>query len=241
MQPNIASLSAAILGLLLAATSALAHHGWSGQGTEDFTLKGTVDWQYQKDTASRAVRDLKGVLGFENLIVVQPKVKAGEVRDKIEAAFKRSAELDARRIAVSAQDGKVVLSGNVRTWAERREAERAGVLLGECPDPGQHAEGLRRPQLEDGRPDVPDRGVEVGDRLVEPLAHEPVVDLAPHALQLQAGREQPLDHDVVEGAGDPVAVAHDGQLGPVAHRLEPVEGERRLGREGSEQLAVLAR
>jgi osmotically-inducible protein OsmY len=52
-------------------------------------------------------------------------VKTTDVRDKIEAAFKRSAEIDARRVNVTAQDGKVILSGNVHSWAERQEAERA--------------------------------------------------------------------------------------------------------------------
>jgi osmotically-inducible protein OsmY len=89
------------------------------------TLTGTLDWQYQKDAAARAVRDLMGVKGVTNNITVQPRVKTIDVRDKIEAAFKRSAEIDARRINVNAADGKVILSGNVHSWAERQEAERA--------------------------------------------------------------------------------------------------------------------
>jgi osmotically-inducible protein OsmY len=88
-------------------------------------LRGTVDWQYQKDAAARAVRDLTGVLGVTNHIAIQPRVKAGDIEAKIEAAFKRSAEIDARRINVSVQDSKVMLTGNVRSWAERQEAERA--------------------------------------------------------------------------------------------------------------------
>ena len=89
------------------------------------TLSGTVNWNYQRDAAARTVRDLMGVKGVTNSIIVKPQVKTIDVRDKIEAAFKRSAEVDARRISVVADDGTVILSGNVHSWAERQEAERA--------------------------------------------------------------------------------------------------------------------
>jgi osmotically-inducible protein OsmY len=89
------------------------------------TLKGVVEWQYQRNAAIRAIRDLTGVTGVASEIIVKPRVSIADVKDKIEAAFKRSAEVDARRVTVAAENGKVVLTGNVHSWAERREVERA--------------------------------------------------------------------------------------------------------------------
>jgi len=82
------------------------------------TLEGTVDWQYQKTIAESEVKNLKGVIGVTNNIEVKPKVSASEIKNKIEEALKRSAELDARRSTVR-------LYGSVRSWAEKTEAERA--------------------------------------------------------------------------------------------------------------------
>jgi len=88
------------------------------------TLEGKVDWWYQKDAADRVVHVLTGVIGVTNQITVKAHVKPGEVKTKIEAAFMRSAELDARRVGVDVRDGKVTLHGNVHSWAERQEAEQ---------------------------------------------------------------------------------------------------------------------
>ena len=63
------------------------------------TLEGQVDWQHQKTAAESSVRYLVGVKGVINLITVKPRVTPTDIKMKIEDALKRSAEMDARRIA----------------------------------------------------------------------------------------------------------------------------------------------
>jgi osmotically-inducible protein OsmY len=89
------------------------------------TLKGKVDWEYQRKAAANAVRDLIGVRGVANTILLEPHASVTDVKSKIEAALKRSAEVDARRINVAVADGKVILTGNVHSFFERDEARHA--------------------------------------------------------------------------------------------------------------------
>lgn len=88
------------------------------------TLEGGVDWQFQKEAAFEAVHELVGVKAVTNLIVVQPDVSAPSVASLIEAAFRRSAEVDAHKVNVETHDGRVTLRGILGSWSERQEAER---------------------------------------------------------------------------------------------------------------------
>jgi osmotically-inducible protein OsmY len=89
------------------------------------TLRGEVEWQYQKEDAERIVRRLSGVKGVSNLITIKPSVTPLELKEKIEDALVRNAEIDADRITVEVQGGRAILKGTVRSWAEREAAERA--------------------------------------------------------------------------------------------------------------------
>jgi osmotically-inducible protein OsmY len=90
------------------------------------TLRGEVEWEYERRAAERVVRRLAGVRGVTNLIAVRPRVRPSpeDLKQRIEQALVRSVETDARRITVEMDDGKVILKGTVRAWAEREEAER---------------------------------------------------------------------------------------------------------------------
>jgi osmotically-inducible protein OsmY len=89
------------------------------------TLKGEVEWQFQKEDAERVVRRLSGVRGVTNLIIIKPHLTPSALKEKIEQALIRTAETDAQRITVDVQGSKVILKGTVRSWAEREAAERA--------------------------------------------------------------------------------------------------------------------
>lgn len=89
------------------------------------TLSGEVDWYFQRNAAEAAVRKLSGVTGITNSLVIKPRVQAGDIKQRIEKALKRNAELEAENIRVVVAGGRVTLEGQVNAWHERAVAERA--------------------------------------------------------------------------------------------------------------------
>lgn len=86
------------------------------------TLTGSIGWQYQRQAATDCVRNLLGVTGVSNQIAISPTVSLTAVKGEIEAALKRNAIEDAKRITVEVNGSNVTLKGKVQSWAARESA-----------------------------------------------------------------------------------------------------------------------
>ena len=89
------------------------------------TLSGTVDWNFQRDAAKKAAGKITGVKGISDLITLRKVASSTDVRERIMAAFKRNALLDAASVNVEADGSTVRLGGKVHSFHERQIAERA--------------------------------------------------------------------------------------------------------------------
>lgn len=88
-------------------------------------LEGTVTWNYQRDAAVKAVRNLPGVTGVLNLIALKTQPSKTGIKNRIDAALRRHAQIDADHVIVNLLGGSVTLSGTVGSWYERNQAEQA--------------------------------------------------------------------------------------------------------------------
>ena len=109
-----------ICSIIPRAVQAVVHSG-------HLTLTGSVDWLYQKESAERSVRYIRGVRGVSNYIAVAPKDVDRDVRHRIVKALHQNADLDARHITVTLSGNTATLTGTVGTWLQRDSAERAAA------------------------------------------------------------------------------------------------------------------
>lgn len=102
-------------------------HGW-------VTLRGELEWDYQRRSAEKAIRPLIGVVGISNEITLRIKPQAADLSRKIEEALTRQAIREAKQIQIAVDGNTVKLTGTVNSWHEREAAQ--GVAWSA---PGVHA------------------------------------------------------------------------------------------------------
>lgn len=100
------------------AVKVLVEDGW-------LELTGQLEWDFQRRAIEDSLRYVPGVKGINNCVVLKTPVSSSAVKLEIEAALKRRAVADARRISVSVQGAEVTLAGRVDSWAERYVAQHA--------------------------------------------------------------------------------------------------------------------
>ena len=91
------------------------------------TLKGEVEWPFQREAAERAIRRLAGIKGVTNWVTVAVRATPGDIKQKIEKALVLNAETDAHRITVEVHGHVATLKGHVRSFAEKLAAERTAL------------------------------------------------------------------------------------------------------------------
>ena len=90
---------------------------WQGS----VTLVGTVRTLREREEAERLVRELEGVRFIENRLVVEcPVISPSELQAAIRGALERHVSREVDRITVEIDGDRIIVSGGVDSWAERR-------------------------------------------------------------------------------------------------------------------------
>jgi len=88
------------------------------------TLEGELQWNYEREAAKDAVKDLVGVIGVSNNIKIKSEIHEAIEKSDIESALARNGSIDDEEITVSVSGTKVTLTGTVDSWYQRDEAEK---------------------------------------------------------------------------------------------------------------------
>jgi osmotically-inducible protein OsmY len=88
------------------------------------TLEGELPWNYQREEAKNAIRNLTGVLGVTNNIKIKSESHDAIEQKDVEDAIGRSWSVDDSDISVSVSGTTVTLTGTVNSWYQKDEAAR---------------------------------------------------------------------------------------------------------------------
>jgi osmotically-inducible protein OsmY len=110
---------------------ATVENGW-------VTLRGEVEWEFQRRGVEKVVRPLLGVVGISNEMIIRPKASVTDVKTRIANALKRQIEREIGNLQIDVDGSKVTLRGTVHSWQERDAVQGAaysapgvGVVLDE--------------------------------------------------------------------------------------------------------------
>ncbi|TDC36058.1 BON domain-containing protein [Micromonospora sp. 15K316] len=87
-------------------------------------LRGEVEFGWQRRSAERELRRLRGVRGVTNLVEVRPPAPTDTDRVLRDVRRALGRVLGGERVSVAVDGDTLVISGVVRSWWERDQAER---------------------------------------------------------------------------------------------------------------------
>lgn len=90
-------------------------------------LEGEVEWDFEREVIEDAVRRIQGIKEVFNAIELKPSASPENIKRKIEEALRRNAATTGQGITVEVVGRKVILDGAVRSWMDRRAAERVAA------------------------------------------------------------------------------------------------------------------
>jgi osmotically-inducible protein OsmY len=88
-------------------------------------LDGEVDWNFQRTEAKKSIENIQGVRMVLNFVTIKPQTVPADIEKRITAAFSRSASIDSKAVHAQVSGNKVILTGTVRSIAEKNDADNA--------------------------------------------------------------------------------------------------------------------
>lgn len=88
------------------------------------TLEGELEWNYQREAAKKAIKNLAGVMGVVSNIKIKSDTHDSIEKAAIECALERNSSIDDLDIEVDVEGNNVTLKGTVNSFYAKDEAEQ---------------------------------------------------------------------------------------------------------------------